>query len=299
MRTVVACLISISLLAQDVVFRSDVQLLRVDVQVSDPAGKIVTGLKAEDFEILDDGVPQPIAAFEKDLNELDLMLVLDVSDSMSSITAEVKRQAANALRSLFFRDRVAVTIFDNQPYMVIEPTWDWDAVNRAIQDINVKGAGTEFNQSIGLIARVIQKFARPNARRALLVFSDNVGSRVVPESFTRDALWEADAIVVLAQFQPATDFKPKNRSDLQKFVEATGGETIPVIPGAFDLAGTLKRIREGYTIFYRPPAHKPGEVVKIRVRLRNPEHKNLVVRARSGYRMGIPGSDGRHKLTLR
>ncbi len=118
MRTVVACLISISLLAQDVVFRSDVQLLRVDVQVSDPAGKIVTGLKAEDFEILDDGVPQPIAAFEKDLNELDLMLVLDVSDSMSSITAEVKRQAANALRSLFFRDRVAVTIFDNQPYMV-------------------------------------------------------------------------------------------------------------------------------------------------------------------------------------
>lgn len=299
MRIIVACLICFSVLAQDVVFRSDVQLLRVDIQVTDPSGKIITGLKQEDFEILDNGSPQPIIAFEKELNELDLMLVLDVSDSMSSITAEVKRQAAGALRSLYFRDRVSVTIFDNKPYLVIEPTWDWDAVNRAIQDINVKGAGTEFNQSLTLIARLMQKVARPNARRALLVFSDNVGSRALPDSITRDALWESDSIVVLAQFDPATDFKPKQRSDLQKFVAATGGETIPVVPGAFNLGDTLKRIREGYTAFYRPQAHKPGEVVKIRVRLRNPAYKDFIVRARSGYRMGVAGSDGRHKLTLR
>jgi hypothetical protein len=65
MRAVVVCFISVSLLVQDVVFAGEVQLLCVDVQVSDPACKLVTCLKAKDFENLNDGVPQPILVLRK------------------------------------------------------------------------------------------------------------------------------------------------------------------------------------------------------------------------------------------
>src|SRR6516162_5135257 len=45
------------------VFRSNVNLVLVDVVVRDRRGNIVTGLKADDFQLLEDGKPQQILTF--------------------------------------------------------------------------------------------------------------------------------------------------------------------------------------------------------------------------------------------
>jgi len=105
--------------------------------------KPVMGLKREDFIVLDEGEPQSTVEFDVDHQELDLILVLDVSSSMTPSLNLVKAQARAAFSSLNFRDRVGVVIFDNLPYLVMEPTWDWQAVETAIREINVKGRGTE------------------------------------------------------------------------------------------------------------------------------------------------------------
>ena len=43
-------------------FQSGTQVVQVDVRVFDKAGRFVTDLKPEDFEVNEDGVPQPIGA---------------------------------------------------------------------------------------------------------------------------------------------------------------------------------------------------------------------------------------------
>lgn len=48
--------------SQQPVFRSGVQIVEVDARVFDRDGRFVTDLRAEDFEILEDGVPQTIVA---------------------------------------------------------------------------------------------------------------------------------------------------------------------------------------------------------------------------------------------
>src|SRR5580693_1972563 len=48
---------------QDPVIRVTVDLVQVDAVVTDSQGRHVTGLKAEDFEILEDGKPQKITHF--------------------------------------------------------------------------------------------------------------------------------------------------------------------------------------------------------------------------------------------
>jgi VWFA-related protein len=58
--------IALALLAQQAqqppVFRTDVQVVEVDARVFDRAGRFVTTLTRDDFEILEDGVPQTIVA---------------------------------------------------------------------------------------------------------------------------------------------------------------------------------------------------------------------------------------------
>jgi VWFA-related protein len=55
-----------SLLAQDATIRVDVQQVLVPVVVTDQKGHHVSGLRAADFRISEDGVPQEIAAFSSD-----------------------------------------------------------------------------------------------------------------------------------------------------------------------------------------------------------------------------------------
>ena len=44
-------------------FRAEVNYVEVDTRVLDQQGKFITDLKAEDFEVLEDGRPQKVTAF--------------------------------------------------------------------------------------------------------------------------------------------------------------------------------------------------------------------------------------------
>ena len=50
--------------AQDVTFKSETNLVIIDVSVKDKAGNVIPGLKQGDFVILEDGKPQKISVFE-------------------------------------------------------------------------------------------------------------------------------------------------------------------------------------------------------------------------------------------
>src|SRR6185312_17559805 len=76
-----------------VVFKSDVSLSRVDVQVFDRDGLAVTGLQARDFVLRLNGKVLPIRNFASESMPIDILLLLDVSGSMRP---HVERIAAAA-----------------------------------------------------------------------------------------------------------------------------------------------------------------------------------------------------------
>ncbi len=53
------------LLAQDATFIVDTKLVVINVTVKDKAGRPITGLKKEDFQVIEDGVPQNITVFDR------------------------------------------------------------------------------------------------------------------------------------------------------------------------------------------------------------------------------------------
>src|SRR5262245_20373691 len=89
------------LLAMVLQFRVDVSLVTVGVQVEDSRGRDVRGLKAEDFVISQDGVPQQIASFSSDPQPVTLGIVLDRSSSME---ANNKIERAKDAARILIRD---------------------------------------------------------------------------------------------------------------------------------------------------------------------------------------------------
>src|SRR5438552_17870867 len=68
--------------AQDQIFRAGAETVPVFVTVTDKSGAIVTDLARTEFQVFDNGKPQPIAVFDHSPQPVRVIVLLDVSGSM-------------------------------------------------------------------------------------------------------------------------------------------------------------------------------------------------------------------------
>ena len=87
--------------AQDVTtFRDDVKLIEVYTTVFDHSGRPLDSLTREQFEIRDDGAPQPIRAFETPQNAISCALLLDTTASMTEAMPTLRNSARHFIDAL-------------------------------------------------------------------------------------------------------------------------------------------------------------------------------------------------------
>src|SRR6202167_6680299 len=102
-----ACALATGLLAgdDDVVFHSDVSLVRVDAQVVDSSNRSITHLHAGDFILREDGKVVPIRNFASENMPVDVLFLLDVSASMRPHVQRIADASGQALTQLGKDDR--------------------------------------------------------------------------------------------------------------------------------------------------------------------------------------------------
>ena len=271
-------------------FRADAQFISVDVQVVSN-DRTVVKLKQKDFLVWDNGHPEVITNFGPDDQVIDLILLIDVSGSTMPIAAKIRSTAAEAMSTLYFRDRVGLVIFDSMPYLVAAPSWDWFAVDTKLRQMRWLAGGTELNDSILATARYLMQHARPEARRAIIILTDNKGGRAVPDNAVREELWDGNVVLNALIFAPTPgDF---GSADVRKFTRATGGELLRFNKEHIPFAEMFRRLRERYVLMYRAPNAKAGSIRHIRVDLTSEARsglKGVHIRSRTGYRAGPPPS---------
>jgi Ca-activated chloride channel family protein len=91
-----ACLFGAAVAAQQPVFRGSGDVVRIFSTVTDRDGRLVTILGQNDFEIRDEGKPQPITQFDNTPQPIRLIVMLDVSGSMEG-NLQLLREAADEL----------------------------------------------------------------------------------------------------------------------------------------------------------------------------------------------------------
>ncbi|MEO8131219.1 MAG: VWA domain-containing protein [Bryobacteraceae bacterium] len=182
----------------DPVFRSDVSLARVDVQVLDRDNRAITGLHKEDFVLREGGQIREIRNFAAEDMPVDLLFLLDVSGSMRPHVERIARASQQALRLLGEEDRVAIMVFDRVARVRMPFKNNLSEVDREFKrllDQESFNGGTEITLSLQTAAAYIRKNGRRDARRAIVILTDDETGGARDEATVLQSLTNAQAVL--------------------------------------------------------------------------------------------------------
>lgn len=172
---------------EDDVVRVETQLVSVPTVVTDRNGKPLTGLKASDFQIFEDGRPQKIANFATTDRPFEVALLLDTSGSTRAEVGLIRRAALAFIEALRPGDRVALLAFNTkrdgdtrlaEVEVKTHLTDDREELRLALDTVGASN-GTPFYDSLERVARdVFREQPRDEfrGRRALVALTDGVDS---------------------------------------------------------------------------------------------------------------------------
>lgn len=242
--------------------RVDVELTLVEATVKDKAGRVMGGLKKEDFKIFEDGVAQEITHFSRDQIPLAVALVVDLSGSIQPFLRPLRYASLSALKVLKREDQVALFTFTGDVEQRVQLTYDKSEVSDVFEDIRA-GGGTNINDAVYEAALYLKREA-PAARRVIILVSDNVPStdgHASPPEVSRIAL-EADAAIYSIKVpgnnpMGAGISSKLNRGlvNVKKLTEETGGEVFEVQQDGslyISFKNVIERLKTRYTLGYYP-----------------------------------------------
>jgi Ca-activated chloride channel family protein len=299
------CLLpSLSLAQPD--FRADVHLVDISFSVRDSRGKLVTGLTQNDFEVLEDGVPQKIAFFAPSQDvPLTLGLVVDISGSQGSFLKPHEKDLRTFLHAaLAPHDRAFLLCFANHIRLVADyskPDRDLAAALMGfdrLKDVSeypelgpkeIRTAGTAFYDAI--YYATVQMLANTNdgGRKALVIFSDGEDNSSAHHML--DAIEAAQTNNVLlfcvryteVHNQRLTARNKYGTSVMARIAKETGGADFDAREEG--LAENFKEIGEQLRSAYELGYHStnPSDDDTFRKISIRPKDASLKVIAKSGY----------------
>lgn len=264
--------------AQQAVFSSRTEAVRIDVQVNE-GRKPVLGLRASDFEVADNGVPQTIDLVSFDEVPVNIVMVLDASSSLTSERLKQLRDAgARLASSLASHDQVALITFDEDVRLTSPLSADTGRVRQAIERTRV-GLGTRQTALVDAVFAGMLAAESDVGRALVIVLSDGVDTGSwVSEDAVIEIAKRSDAVVyaLVTHHEGRTSF-------LGDLTRITGGE-LTAIENDADVGAALLDViasfRHRYLLSYTPSGvAKPGwHTVSVKV-----AGRGRTVRARDGY----------------
>jgi len=302
--------------AQDTI-RLDTSLVVIDARIVDRrTGQFVSGLKSDDFILSDDGVRQEITHFSQDSLNLSVILLLDLSGSVSPVLHEIRSGALGALSRLRKTDEVAVMAFSSNTRLVQEFTRDRGLIIDRIREIEktpVIGQGTSLFQAISDAATHMELAGRNRSnRRVIITITDNVAwdynfSGLTAQEVSRRVI-DSDSMVcgliVEGTLNRAEKIFLRNRAGqdiyrrrmtIDPFIDLSGGEMIRANPGVISsqLATLVDHLRSRYSFGYTPKRESDDDRYhQIALRLSDEARRrfgDLLIRTRQGYRIASKG----------
>lgn len=288
-------------------FKSGVDVVRVDALVTDD-NRPLMNLKARDFDLRDNGVPQSVTDASLESLPLSLVFVLDTSGSVAGRKMQNLEAAVDGIvQALHREDRAGLVTFSHRVWERVPIGADFSALQTVIRSVEASG-GTSLHDAVyaGLALS-----AGHDTRPLVIVFSDGLdnASWLTAEAVERTARRSGAVVYGVAvaarmrldqkrldpiMIQPGErnaeivlnghpEYLPGQTAFLDTIASTTGGrvlraDTTENLPKAFD--EILREFRTRYVLSYSPRGVDAAgwHTIDLRVKGRRAE-----VKARRGY----------------
>ena len=282
--------------------RVKVNLVNVSFSARDSRGALVENLNKDDFEVLEDAVPQKIAFFSRSSDvPLTLGLIVDTSGSQDHFSKQHKHDLEVFLQDVLGpKDRVFLLCFGNHLRLVSDFTQSsaqildglsrFEHGNTHFPELGPKESrdlGTAFYDSI--FYSVTEKLANENGRRALLIFSDGEDNSSSHDMMTAiETAQSANVMLFSIRYTEKEHGKLTARnkygiSVMDRIAKETGGAVFDaeVIDPHTYFRQISDELRNSYDLAYYPSNPiKDDSFRKIVIR---PKQDELKVRSKTGY----------------
>lgn len=171
-----AALASATLIAgQGQRIRSGVELVSLNVTVTDGGGKYITDLSEQEFEVFEDGAKQKLTFFSRTQQPISLALLLDTSASMDERMGIAQEAAIGFARQLRKEDQAEVIDFDSQVRILQAFSNDAATLEKAIRQTTPNGSTSLYNAiyiSLKELKKVRAAVSSDIRRQAIVLLSD-------------------------------------------------------------------------------------------------------------------------------
>ena len=270
----------------------DVELALVNITVTDPYDRLVTGLESDNFRVFEDNIEQEVVTFSSEDVPISIGIILDLSGSMVNKVGKAKEAAIQFFKTANPEDEFFLVTFSEHARLTSPFTTKVEDLESSMLPSAAKGR-TALLDAIYL--GLIEMKNAHNAKRALLVISDggDNSSRYTEKDIKRQVREADTQLYSIGIFDPfeyrsRTPEELNGPSLLSEVTELTGGRSFSVenlndLPDIAAKIGT--ELRNQYVLGYHPSnkAHD-ARWRKIKVKLRTPKGlPPLTAYAKTGY----------------
>ncbi|WP_291983036.1 VWA domain-containing protein, partial [Luteitalea sp.] len=276
-------------------FRAGVEVVSLNVTVTERDGRFVSGLPQEAFSVFEDGVKQDVIFFSGTQLPTALGLLVDTSASMNDKLPTAQRAAIGFVERMRTDDILTVVDFDSRAEILQGFTSDQARLAAAIKRTTAGGSTSLYN-AVYIALNEFKKIRAASAqnevrRQAIVVLSDGEDtSSLVPfEEVLELAKRTEVQIYAIGLKDGGGKGRPMggfSESDfvLKQFAQETGGkaffptsaEELPAIYGA-----VADELAAQYTVGYASRnQRRDGRWRRVVVRIERP---NAIARTKQGY----------------
>jgi Ca-activated chloride channel family protein len=286
------------------VLRVEVNLVLLNVAVTNDKGNYVTGLRPSDFEVFEDSIPQKLATFsegespqqtvdsphpiapsgsESAAVAANVFILFDTSNYMYHNFAIAQDAIAEFARSLDTPERIAFYAYSRDLYRAAVLTGDRTQILRGVRS-TVAGDNPALYNALLLTLKDAGQYS---GRKVVVVFSNgpDTASVVAPEDISELAQSEGIPVYVVSTNEARQD--PISTTVFKRMTKATGGEAYFAKSWQRQqqaFAAIREDIGHLYSLSYYPKDNPNHGWRAITVKLTGPAAKKYHVRTRSGYR---------------
>jgi VWFA-related protein len=178
----------------------------VPTLVEKRGGGILYGLKASDFVLEDNGVPQKIRV-QEEMDTAPVALVVAVEQGGASVLEFDKLAKMGPLLDIFLTDprsQAALVGFDSVPHLLEDYTHNGDRINSDLERLQPGDGGAAILDTVNYAVTLLEMQPK-DFRRVLLLISEerDSGSKHTKPAQLIQKIGESDVLVLSVSFSPA------------------------------------------------------------------------------------------------